>query len=481
MKKIVGILVMMLLIATHLSTAGNVKSELISEEEDSIQWSETEENNYVHEEILIGREKTGLVKIYNTISFQEGTFLGRFEGINEIGITCGKIISKEWDSIIIGHPQLGNDPRFLGSAEVFSNDCNSIFTDMINWDKISRMTCGDVDGDEKDEFIFIYHSEDFSHICIRDVYQNFEFIFKKGTKPVEVDWQELDELACGDIDKDGFDEILHAYYKTGIVVAYRKDGTSNIAIDVGFAYGDQLACGDVNGDGTDEILIAHAKDKKITIWDQYETPLQTLDNLPINNYQSCGFDTGRFYCRDRDDIVIGEPGGHVYIFDFDGKIVKELKDIDFNLGDDLVCGDFKNSPPRKPDTPSGPSKGKVLDRLEYSTKTLDPDEETCELFYTFYWGESPNTVGLGPYKSGETVKTKRQYIKEGDKKIQVQAWNCHQLLSPMSDPKNVHIPRNIASPSHLILLNRLFERIPNMFPIIRELRELINFYWRCKL
>jgi len=106
----------------------------------------------------------------------------------------------------------------------------------------------------------------------------------------------------------------------------------------------------------------------------------------------------------------------------------------------------------------------------YTTSTIDPDAED-ELYYLFDWDDGKFSGWVGPYDSGDTAEASHIWLEQGDYEIKVKAKDEHGVQSDWSDPLIVSMPRNKAF-NFNYLLDRLFERFPNAFPILRYLMEL---------
>ena len=85
--------------------------------------------------------------------------------------------------------------------------------------------------------------------------------------------------------------------------------------------------------------------------------------------------------------------------------------------------------------------------------------------YTFYWDDgTEETTELHP--NGTTVTIKHMWNKVGDYTIRVKAIDEHKAESNWSE-FTITIPRNKIF--NLKLLDMLFSRFPNAFPILQKL------------
>lgn len=98
--------------------------------------------------------------------------------------------------------------------------------------------------------------------------------------------------------------------------------------------------------------------------------------------------------------------------------------------------------PKKPVTPSGPTKGKAGTEYTYETSTIDPDDD--KIFYRWDWGDGNFSDWLGPSKSGETVDASHTYAEKGNYNISVIAKDIHGRTSEWSDPLPVSMPKTFS-------------------------------------
>jgi hypothetical protein len=124
-----------------------------------------------------------------------------------------------------------------------------------------------------------------------------------------------------------------------------------------------------------------------------------------------------------------------------------------------------NTPPFKPDLPTGDTNGKAKSEYTYSTKAIDQKSE--QLYYLFDWGDETNSSWLGPYNSGELIEASHTWTQKGSYDVKVKAKDSYDLESLWSDPLPITMPYSY-NPM-LQFLERLFERFPHAFPLLRQL------------
>jgi len=127
------------------------------------------------------------------------------------------------------------------------------------------------------------------------------------------------------------------------------------------------------------------------------------------------------------------------------------------------------SPPPNPPTIDGPASGKTGVSYNYNFVAVDPDGD--DVYYRIEWGDgSPVTEWIGPYHSGQLVIVSHTFIKRGTLIIKCQAKDSYDALSDWGQLKVIMPKVTGYMPSlFLELIERLMERFPHAFPILRQL------------
>lgn len=118
--------------------------------------------------------------------------------------------------------------------------------------------------------------------------------------------------------------------------------------------------------------------------------------------------------------------------------------------------DNGNTPPIKPEIPTGPSSGRTNREYVFSTFTTDPDGH--QVRYQFDWGDSNFSDWFGPYESGEEINVTHAWTKKGDFEIKVKARDIFGLESVWSDPLIVSMPKNKLYDKIQLVLERFMAR-----------------------
>jgi hypothetical protein len=129
---------------------------------------------------------------------------------------------------------------------------------------------------------------------------------------------------------------------------------------------------------------------------------------------------------------------------------------------------INNTPPLTPMI-SGKTNGEAGKEYEYIFSTVDPDEN--DIYYYINWGDGSNSGWLGPYSYNEEIKEHHSWSRQGTYTIKAKAKDIYGAESSWTT-LTVSMPKNKAFIFKFNLLNWLFERFPNAFPILRYILGL---------
>jgi hypothetical protein len=143
---------------------------------------------------------------------------------------------------------------------------------------------------------------------------------------------------------------------------------------------------------------------------------------------------------------------------------KDIHDVASVWSDSLIVSIIDDNPPNTP-TISGEKKGKVNTPYPYTFKSTDVNGD--QVYFTIDWGDGQIDEWVGPYNSEEQAEFTHQWDTKGDYTIKAKAKDIHGIESDWGS-LSVTMPKsyNIQFQS---FLERLFERFPNIFPILRHL------------
>ena len=124
-----------------------------------------------------------------------------------------------------------------------------------------------------------------------------------------------------------------------------------------------------------------------------------------------------------------------------------------------------NTPPEQPQKPSGNASGKVGTTYTYSTQTTDVDGD--KVYYMWDWDDGTFSDWFGPFTSGAAMTVNKSWEKKGTYSIRVKAKDIYGKESNWSDPLSITMPYSYRP--ILPFFQLLFQRLPNAFPILRQL------------
>jgi len=117
-----------------------------------------------------------------------------------------------------------------------------------------------------------------------------------------------------------------------------------------------------------------------------------------------------------------------------------------------------SKPPEKPQKPSGPSTGKIIEECSFSSSSIDPEDD--DIYYKFDWNDGTNSGWIGPYESGEVVSASHIWNTRGTYLIKVKAKDINGAESDWSDSLVVSMPKH---KMNYPLLYSLFNKYSSFF------------------
>jgi hypothetical protein len=165
----------------------------------------------------------------------------------------------------------------------------------------------------------------------------------------------------------------------------------------------------------------------------------------------------------------GDSFGHSVSIDSDIALIGARYDDDlgpYSGSAYVFMRESENEPPNPPSI-TGPATGKIKVAINYNFTTTDPDGD--EIYYFIDWGDQINSSWIGPYLSGELITESHTWSKKGTYTIRAKA---KDIYGNESDWKtfSVKMPCSYNIPFQQFW-ERLFERFPNVFPLLRHLME----------
>jgi hypothetical protein len=372
----------------------------------------------------------------------------------EAGDKFGRSVSLDGDTVVIG---AYSDDSYRGSAYVFTRSGTT-------WMQQAKLTASD---GEADGFFGISVSLDGDTVVIGayrdDLYRGSAYIFTRtGTS-----WAQQAKLLASDGSAgDWFGVSVSVDGDTAVIGAYKDD-------DLGDASGS-----------------AYVFTRTGTSWTQ-QAKLLASDGAADDEFGwsvSLDGDTAVIGADGDDDL--GSASGSAYVFTRSGttwtqqaKLTASDGEADdwfgwsvsldgdtvviIAAGDDSWRGSayvfIENHPPNPP-TITGPASGKINVAINYNFTTNDPDGD--EVSYYIDWGDDTNSGWIGPYASGEKITQSHTWKKKGDYTIKAKAKDSSGAESdwgtlPVTMPYSYNPIQQF--------FEWLFQLFPNAFPILRHL------------
>lgn len=109
------------------------------------------------------------------------------------------------------------------------------------------------------------------------------------------------------------------------------------------------------------------------------------------------------------------------------------------FGDPTLQIAAPSTPPEKPETPTGPSRGKIGEEQTFSSVATDPDGD--DIYYRWDWGNDDVGQWIGPYASGEECEITHSWEERGSYLVRVQAKDKNGKIGEWSDPLELAMPK----------------------------------------
>jgi len=121
--------------------------------------------------------------------------------------------------------------------------------------------------------------------------------------------------------------------------------------------------------------------------------------------------------------------------------------------------------PNTPRRPSGRIFGKINETHDFSTKSVDPDDDP--VFYMWDWGDGTFSDWMGPSDSGETITKNHTWSERGIYYVKVKARDLYRAESDWSESFRVIIPKD--KPFSMFSLGILERFFPRFFSFLDNL------------
>jgi len=177
-------------------------------------------------------------------------------------------------------------------------------------------------------------------------------------------------------------------------------------------------------------------------------PDSTIQNFSIINNK-----IGNTYFSEKMYSIPGDYTFHIW--------AKDSSNND-NISEEKIFTIATGTKPSIPDI-NGPSTGSTDTLLTFTFKSYD--SEGHNIYYIIDWGDD-QVEEIGPFASGQEAIASHTWDSKGDFIIQAKAKDSVGLESDWGK-HNINIPRTRNINYRFNILNRLFERFPNIFQILQ--------------
>ena len=139
----------------------------------------------------------------------------------------------------------------------------------------------------------------------------------------------------------------------------------------------------------------------------------------------------------KEDIVIHYYNQH----NFDEVWVINLTE-EFQLGEHRIdiSDVIFNKRPKTPNTPDGPTSGKIGESYTFFSSTIDLEND--QVFYLFDWDDGTDSGWLGPFDSGDECSASHIWDEKGIYSLRVKAKDVNDIESDWSNPSLISMSKN---------------------------------------
>ncbi|QDA32314.1 PKD domain-containing protein [Thermococcus indicus] len=269
---------------------------------------------------------------------------------NETGGLLGKFHTgyEKWDELVScdvngdGRAEIIQGDRSTDKIYIYTMEGSELGKHDVNFEQGDDLACGDVNGDGKAEIIFADRNN-----WIKVFDEGFNVLNEFKVEDFEIG----DSIGAGDFDGDGRAEIVHADYDEDMVTVYDTSGNvlGSFSTEDHFNLKarDEMATGDVNLDGLDEIVIAsqdlstrgihifsltkeNSQYKAVQIA-KFTIPFQKGDRIALGDVNTDGVD----------EILWASQNGRVKAYNMGGDLLNgpDGLETEFTYGAGLAAGD----------------------------------------------------------------------------------------------------------------------------------------------
>lgn len=143
---------------------------------------------------------------------------------------------------------------------------------------------------------------------------------------------------------------------------------------------------------------------------------------------------------------------------------KDINEVSSEWSDALSVAIIDDDAPKTP-TLTGQKRGKVGTNYTFTANTVDVNGD--DVFFFIDWGDGTNSSWVGPFSSGANAEIDHAWDEKGTYTVMVKAKDVYGIESSWGS-LTVVMPFEYRN-SFNGFLQHLFERFPNIFPILRHL------------
>jgi hypothetical protein len=143
---------------------------------------------------------------------------------------------------------------------------------------------------------------------------------------------------------------------------------------------------------------------------------------------------------------------------------KDINQVSSEWSDTLSVSIIDDDAPNTPSV-DGQKRGKVGTTYTFTFATVDVNGD--QVYYKINWGDGQVDEWVGPYNSGAAVEITHVWDEKGSYTVMAKAKDVYDIESGWGS-MNIVMPTEYTF-SFNVFLQHLFERFPNVFPILRHL------------
>jgi YVTN family beta-propeller protein len=273
----------------------------------------------------------GRIHVYDAVTHQASPTLGvfdtRFENNRDNQLAIGNVDGQGGDEIVVADASEGGRVGVFDPVTHQASPTLGVFDTRFENSRDNQLAVGDLDNDGKDEIVIADVSQGGRiHVYDAGTHQASPSL---GVFDTRFENDDHNQLVVGDVDGQGGEEIVIADAseggRIGVFDPITHQASPTLGVDDSTFENDdhnQLAVGDVDGDGRDEILIANDSGGRIDALDAVTR--KPIVGLGVTDTRFNNDDHNQIAVGDLDDTIDGRAeivhadaseGGQIQVFD----------------------------------------------------------------------------------------------------------------------------------------------------------------------